>query len=210
MKKISNAIVVGGPIAVGKSSLVGSLPFIPVQELDPNDELQRVLIQKMYEGDDIAPQIFQLDIMLQRHDKYLNLANADDVHVFDRSIFEDRLFAKILLEKKKNIWNYYHSIWKDKIKEVMEEIGKPRFYILLTCDFPTFKDRIFARNRTAEIENFGTNEPYFKNLLDIYQGYMNEIFEEYGIEHIVVDTSQMGKLEVIEFVQKELAKRGIK
>ena len=209
MSKISNSIVIGGPIAVGKSSLVGSLPFVPVQELDPNDELQLLLIEKMYEGDKIAPQIFQLDMLLTRFDKYKKLANSKEMHVFDRSIFEDVYFAKNLLTNYPNIWDYYHSIWKDKVKELITEVGLPKHYILLTCDWTHFKERVFARNRSAEIDNFEANETYFKNMIDGYEDFMVGIFKEYGIDYSILDTNAFGKLEVIKEAQKILKDKGI-
>ena len=208
MSKVSNSIVVGGPIAVGKSSLVGALPFIPVQELDPNDELQLLLIEKMYEGDPIAPQIFQLDMLLTRFDKYKKMANDPEAHVFDRSIFEDKYFAKNLLKNYPNIWNYYHSIWKDKVEELLKEIGLPKHYLLLTCDWKTFKERVFERNRLPEIENFEANESYFKDMIDNYEKFMKDIFKEYGIEYTVLNTNNLGKLEVIDEAKKILKEKG--
>ena len=205
----SKAIVIGGPIAVGKSSLVGSLPFVPVQELDANDELQRLLIEKMYEGDPVAPHIFQLDILLTRFDKYKKLANSEERHVFDRSIFEDRYFAQMLFKNYPNIWNYYNGIWEDKIKLLMEEIGKPEFYVLLTCSWETFKERVFMRNRKPEIENFTKNEAYFKEMLNGYEAYMIDVFKEYDLAHVFLNTDELSRLEVIEVTKKELAKRGI-
>lgn len=101
--KLTNIIVIGGTIAAGKSSLVGALPFKPVQELDPNDDLQNILLGKMYEGDPIAKQVFQLDMMLTRYDKYKKLAQSGEKYVFDRMIFEDMLFAKLLFGDVPNV-----------------------------------------------------------------------------------------------------------
>lgn len=209
-QKLSNSIVVGGPIAVGKSTLVGALPFIAVQELETNDELQTILLRKMYEQDPIAPQIFQLDILLTRFDKYKNLANSEKMHVFDRSIFEDIFFAKKLLDKNPNVWEYYRSIWMDKVDEVVEEIGLPKLYILLTCTFETFTQRAFDRSRKAEIDNFEKNKAYFQEMIADYEKFMVEMFKIYGINYIIIPTDNMSKLEVIDFAKNELAKRGIK
>ena len=209
MRKYSNVIVIGGSIAAGKSSLVGALPFKPVQELDPNDELQKVLLEKMYEGDPIAKQVFQLDMMLSRFDKYKNASKTNEWHVFDRMIFEDKLFAQMLFGDVKNIWEYYESIWEDKVEEIINEIGVPKLYILLDIDWPNFRERIFARNRKAEIDNFEANEEYFKTLLSKYKDFMLEQFSRYEIPHLVVNTNEMTKLEVIDFVKSELRERGI-
>lgn len=209
MSKVSNAIVVGGPIAVGKSTLVGALPFVPVQELDPNDELQKLLLEKMYEGDKIAPQVFQLDMLLTRFDKYKNVANEKEVHVFDRMIFEDIFFAQKLLSKYPNVWNYYHSIWLDKVEEIMNVIGKPKFYILLSCNWETFSKRVFDRNRKAEIDNFEKNKAYFKEMIEEYETFVVDMLKKYEIDYMVINTDDKSILEVIDVAKAELSKRGI-
>ena len=209
MRKSSNSIIIGGPVAVGKSVVVGSLPLVPVQELESNDELQSILIERMYEGDKIAPQIFQLDMLLTRFDKYKKLANNKNAHVFDRSIFEDIFFAKKLLFKDKNIWEYYYSIWKDKVEELINEVGKPKLYILLTLSWDTFKQRVFDRNRTAETSNFDKNKTYFKEMVNEYEEFAIGIFKEYNLEYVVINTDNKDKLEVITEVKNILSKRGI-
>lgn len=207
--KFANAIVVGGPIAVGKSTLVGALPFEPVQELDPNDELQKLLLEQMYEGDPIAPQVFQLDMLLTRFDKYKKLANRTGLTVFDRSIFEDKFFAMNLLKNYPNIWDYYNSIWEDKVKELVEEVGIPKLYIFLSCDWEAFKERVFARNREAETANFQKNEAYFKNMIETYPTFMKQTFEKYNLPYIIIDTNKLSKLEVIETAKIALQEKGI-
>lgn len=210
MKIASNIIVIGGMIAAGKSSLVGSLPFKPVQELDPNDELQNVLIQQMYEGDIIAKQVFQLDIMLTRFDKYkAAVQNKEEKYVFDRAIFEDWIFAKELIGSIPNVWDYYNSIWKDKVKETIESIGIPSLYIILDINWETFRDRIFKRNRKAEIDNFESNESYFKNLLSIYKDLLVSVLNEYKIPFYVIDANNKDKIAVIDEAKKVLIERGI-
>jgi len=209
MEKYSNSIVVGGPIAVGKSTLVASLPFIPVQELNENDELSNLLLSKMYEGDMIAAQVFQLDLLLARFDKYKSMANDKNMHVFDRSIFEDRFFAKKLLTNYQNIWNYYDAIWHDKVEEMIDEVGLPKLYIYLQADWDTFKERVFKRGREAEIKNFEKNEEYFRNLIVEYPKLMNELFNKYNIPHVIIETKNKNRQEVYEEVMSILKEKGI-
>ena len=207
--KYSNIIVVGGAIAAGKSSLVNSLPYIHVQELDPDDELQKVLLSKMYEGDEIASQVFQLDIMLTRFDKYKKASKTNKTYVFDRMIFEDKLFALMLFGDKKHVWEYYNSIWEDKVHEIIHEIGIPKMYILLSISWDNFKERIFKRNRKAEIENFQKNKLYFKKLLDMYDDFIIKQLNIYKIPYIVVDTNNKNKDEVLLFVKNKLEQKGM-
>lgn len=207
--KMANAIIIGGPIAVGKSTLVGSLPFFPIQELDANDELQQLLLEQMYVGDPIAPQVFQLDMLLTRFDKYKKYANQEKTSVFDRSIFEDIFFAKKLLKNYPNVWNYYHAIWKDKVEELLEEVGAPRLYILLTCDWENFKNRVFARNREAEINNFQRNEEYFKSMINEYEEFMKKQFEEYKLPFVIINTNDKKQIEIIDYVKTILREANI-
>lgn len=207
--KKANCIVIGGPIAVGKSSLVGQLPFKQVQELDANDELQAILLEKMYEGDEIATHVFQLDIMLLRFDKYKNLANDENMHVFDRSIFEDYIFAKLAFGHKTNIWNYYESIWKDKVDEMINEIGLPKLYICLSFSWGKFKERLFKRNRHSETDNFDKNEKYFRALLEQYDTTLKSILNRYEVDAIFINTDNLNALQVNDIVVNELRKRGI-
>lgn len=210
MKVASNIIVVGGMIAAGKSSLVGSLPFKPIQELDPNDELQRVLIKEMYEGDIIAKQVFQLDMLLSRFDKYKKASkNKKHFYVFDRMIFEDHIFAKLLLGNIPNVWEYYNSIWKDKVDEMINKIGKPKFYVILDVDWENFQDRIFKRNRKAEIDNFESNKEYFYTLHKQYVEELTKLLNEYSIDYFVINTNEKTKLQVIEETTNKLINKGI-
>lgn len=209
MEKFANIIIIGGPIAAGKTSLVGALPFISVPELDPNDELQKVLLEKLYEGDMIASQVFQLDMMLSRFDKYKNVANSKKMHVFDRMIFEDKIFAFMLFGHLDNVWNYYNSIWEDKVRELIEEVGKPKLYILLTISWTTFKQRIFERNRSIEVHNFEKNKKYFKELLNNYEKFMVDLLKKYDISYVLIDTNNINKIEVVDKVTKILKEKGI-
>ncbi len=210
MKK-ANAIIVGGTTAVGKSSLVGGLPFNSIQELDPNDELQHILLEKMYSGDPIASQIFQLDMILTRMDKYReNSKNQDETYIYDRFIFEDFLFAKPLLSENKNAWNYYKNIWNDLVDELINEIGKPQLYIILTCSWEEFKERLHTRKRPPEIERFKSDPDHFKTSFDSYVPNTKALLEKYEIDYLVFDTSGLTQLEVLDQVGKILKEKGIK
>ncbi len=208
MIKDANCIVIGGPIAVGKSSLVANLPFIGVQELYYNDKFQNILLRKLYEGDKIASQLLQFDMMLSRFERYKSLSNTPKLHVFDRSIFEDAIFAKFFL-KDKNTKVYYESIWKDRINELINKLGRPKLYIYLDCSWATFQKRLFNRNREVEIKNFVENEDYFKKLLRIYKQQMLLMFKKYKLNYLVINTNHKTQDIVREFVMNELSKQGI-
>ncbi|MCP4337275.1 MAG: deoxynucleoside kinase [Mycoplasma sp.] len=206
----SKAIIVGGPVAVGKSTLVGGLPFNAVQELDPNDELQRITLQKMYEGDKIAAQIFQLDMILTRMDKYRKFSKEKIRSVYDRFIFEDYFFAEKLLSDNEHAWNYYKNIWNDLVDEIINKIGKPEIYIILTCSWENFKKRILLRNRPSEIEQFKNNPEQFKEIFMDYDLKLSKKLEKYDIDYLIINTDDVEPLELLEKVKIILAEKGIK
>ena len=209
MQKISNAIVIGGPISVGKTSIVNLLPFVAIHELDPNDELQNILLEQMYKGDEVASQVFQLDILLTRFDKYKEFANSEKPHVFDRSILEDKIFAYLQLKNNKNVWNYYESIFNDRLNEMINEIGVPRIYIHLSLNWETFKKRTFKRNRISEVQNFEKNEKYFKKIIEIYDDYMIKKYKKYNIPYYLIDTNDKGIEEVEKIIRLKLKEVGV-
>ncbi|MCK5807156.1 MAG: deoxynucleoside kinase [Mycoplasmataceae bacterium] len=209
MQKVSNSIVIGGMVASGKSSLVGALPLIPVQELNSNDELQNVLLKRMYEGNNIAGQVFQLDMMLLRSDKYKKMANLETPHAFDRMIFEDKLFAYLNFSHIENVYEYYSSIWEDKVDEIINEIGIPKIYILLSINWDTFKERIMKRGRSAEMDSFAKNEDYFRKLLKLYDSFVTGLLSKYKIPFIVIDTNELDRKEVYHLTMKILKEREI-
>lgn len=208
MIKDANCIIIGGPIAVGKSSLVESLPFMGVQELYYEDELQSILLKKLYEGDKVAAELLQFDMMLSRFEKYKSLANKNKLHVFDRSIFEDSIFAKFFLKNKASK-NYYQAIWKDKINELIKNIGKPKLYIYLDCSWLTFKKRLFKRSRSIETNYFKENELYFKKLLRAYKQHMLLMFKKYKLNYLLINTNNKSIQKVQEIVSDELNIQGI-
>lgn len=208
MSKNANCIVVGGQIASGKSSLVDALPFIGVQELCYGDNFQNILLKKMYEGDKIAGKILQFDMLLHRFEKYKNLANKNKLHVFDRSILEDCLFSDFFINEK-NAKTFYYNLWKEKVKELINVIGKPKLYIFLDCNWENFKKRLFKRNRLVETNQFNKNELYFKNLLDKYKPYMMNIFKKYKLNYIIIDTNNKTKQQVFDEVVHNLNIQGI-
>ena len=209
MQKFSNSIAIGGMVASGKSSLVGALPLVPVQELNSNDELQNVLMKQMYEGNKIAAQVFQLDMMLLRSDKYKKMANLENSHVFDRMIFEDKLFAYLNFSHLENVYEYYSSIWEDKVEEVINEVGIPKVYILLSINWETFKERIMKRGRKSEVDSFSNNEKYFKKLLKLYDPFVTNLLSKYKIPFIIIDTNKMTRKEVYHKTMEILKERGI-
>ncbi len=194
--KISNSVVVGGMIAFGKSTLVNELSksmenVNVISELEEDDVLANLLLEKMYERSNsiIYGPVFQLYFVLQRFEKFKRNCNLDNLSIFDRSIFEDWLFAHENIVRP-SVFRYYESLWKDISNELVYEHGVPKLYVILTGDWELFKQRLFERNRKSEIENFDKNKLYFKKLLSIYEEYMVSVCNDFGIQYILIDANK--------------------
>ncbi len=58
-KKYANLIVVGGPVAVGKSTLVSSLGYPYVDELIEGNVVQEEILKGTYSGNRVSPEVVQ-------------------------------------------------------------------------------------------------------------------------------------------------------
>lgn len=206
--KQANTIIVGGPVAVGKSTLVRNLKLPAVQELDDSDKMQGALLKGMMEGDGISAYLFQFDMLLNRVRIYKQRVETGLLHVFDRSILEDKLFAFNRFGDEPAIWGYYSKIWEEEVENMLK-IGFPKLYIVLTCSWETFKERVYKRDRKSEIDNFEKNKEIFKYQINNYQKFMEEIFTEYDIPHVFMNTDEMDEDQVLATAKDLLDKKGI-
>lgn len=194
--KISNSIVIGGMIAFGKSTLASKIhesieDSKIVYELNDEDQLMHLLLEKMYErkNNTLYGSVFQLYFILNRFDNYKNSCNGKNLTIFDRSIFEDWLFAHENIVRP-SVFSYYDSLWKDVANELIYQYGVPKLYVILSGNWSLFKERLFKRDRKIEIDNFEKNRTYFKKLLEIYEDYMINVCKDFGIDYIVVDATK--------------------
>ena len=191
--KVGNAIAIGGMIGAGKSTLSRALgqklEASVVYELNENDELQNLLLKKLYEGDKTSAIAFQVYFFCSRFDNYCNGVNNNQISVFDRTIFEDRLFAHQNMTSDPIMFGFYDSMWHDKTKELIYSVGVPKLYIILDIKWEDFKKRLFERGRKSETDNFDQNEPYFRSVHRIYTEYLVNVCQVYGINYIVLDAT---------------------
>lgn len=194
--KVSNSIVIGGMIAFGKSTIAEALnsqikDSRIIFELDDKDDLMMLLLEKMYErtNNNLFGSLFQLYFVLNRFENFKNNCNDKNLTIFDRSIFEDWLFAKLNIDKA-SVFLYYNSLWDSVCKELIYHHGVPKLYVILDGDWELFKKRIHQRDRKVEIDNFEKNELYFKNLLSIYKNYLVGVCEDYGINYLIIDAKE--------------------
>lgn len=182
----ANLLVVGGPISVGKSTLVSSLEFPQVPELDENDEILMLLLENTYQKGRVAAEVIEHYFLTIRKNKYIEYSNTLQTHVLDRSIFESLWFAKGNMNEKS--FNHFKKLWKSEIDELIKTVGKPKLYILLTMNWDSFKERLFKRGREVEVKNFNDNEKFFKQHIAEYEEHMTEVFEMFNINYIKIAT----------------------
>lgn len=192
--KTANLVVVGGPISVGKSSLVNSLNMPQVPEIDEKDELQNILLENTYKKGRVAPEVIELFFLQQRFKKYQNYSHTLNTHVLDRSIFESLWFAKGNMNQKS--YNHFKKLWAKQIDQLINTYGKPKIYLLLTMNWETFKKRLFLRGRSVEIENFNANIDFFKKHVEEYEGHMEKVFNIFDIKYTKIATDNLTTCQV--------------
>lgn len=216
-QKEANCIAVGGMISAGKSTIVERIVkkygFEPMYELnnDPND-LMNILLDKMYQREQIAESVCQLQFLLNRFSRYKKcICNSTNniTKVFDRTIFEDRLFAFHNMLNQPTVYEYYEKLWRDQVAELIYEVGTPKLYIILRLDWDRFLERLYKRNRSVEIKNFKKNETYFKLLNKGYIEYLTSVCAAYRIPYIIIDVSDKTVDQEMEIIDKEFRLRNI-
>lgn len=187
--KLANLIVVGGPISVGKSTLVDSLGLPQVQELDDDDKLQNLLLEMLYKKERMAPELIELYFLQNRVKKYQVHSALLQTHVLDRSILESLWFARGTLTPRG--YELFSRLWEKEVTKLFEEYGRPKLYILLTMNWETFKKRIFARGREVEVKNFHENEEYFRQHIVEYEEWMINVFKKFDVNYVKIETDEL-------------------
>jgi len=216
-QKQANCVAVGGMISSGKSTIVEQIVkrygFEPIYELsdDPND-LMNILLDKMYQREVIAESVCQLQFLLHRFERYKNCLNVPGdtkPKVFDRTIFEDRLFAFHNMLQLPTVYEYYEKLWRDQVYELIYNVGTPKLYIILSISWERFMERLYKRNRAVEIQNFAKNETYFRLLHKGYIEYLTSVCAAYRIPFIVIETDDLTVEEEMAIIDAELKKIGM-
>jgi deoxyadenosine/deoxycytidine kinase len=113
----ANCIAIGGMIAFGKTTLIDALHnqypnSKSVYELRENDPLQDLLLKGLYEKK-VSPEVFQLYFVTIRFNRYkeeISKAEKNQLILFDRTIFEDRLFAHQNMMDKPIEFSFYDNL----------------------------------------------------------------------------------------------------
>lgn len=186
-------------IASGKSTLVhklGERLKLPIMdEFDKDDEVFNTLLKWLYEGYANVEMLLQVYFL---HDHYLKQQEYGDSFIVDRDIIEHWLFAQTNLVNMPTVMNMYNGVFM----AYMNEITKPDLYVILEISWHTFKDRIFKRGRDSEIDNFASNENYFKELLDTYVDKLKAQCVIYDIPFVVINVDNTDEDELADIVER--------
>ena len=193
---INNLIIVGGPISVGKSTLISSLHFSQVPEINENDRIQMLMLENTYNKGKVAPEVIEHYFLEVRKRKYMNYSQNSKTHILDRSIFESLWFSKENMNSQSFV--YFKKLWTSEVQELISKFGKPKLYILLTMNWNTFKNRFFKRGRNVEIDNFQKNKEFFKKHINEYEKHMIKIFERFNINYVKISTDNLQIKKVVQ------------
>jgi deoxyadenosine/deoxycytidine kinase len=176
-------IVVDGVTGVGKSSLVkiiseefGLKPFSEMFE----DENR--LLNKFFH--DRAKWAFpmQTNFLTNRFKQYRQAMKVGNA-VMDRSIYSDKIFARMYLE-----YGYFkpeeYAVYKNLLDTMLEHVVPPRLLVYLKVDTDEAVRRIKKRGREDEVD---VEWQYWDNLNRFYESNYRD-FDEHHLLTIKVDS----------------------
>lgn len=195
-------IAVGGMIAAGKSNLAQRLSAelnMPVMnEYENSDMVFNTLLKWLYDGVENVEMLLQIYFL---QNSWLRQQEYNNNFIVDRDIIEHWLFAQENLKEKPEVMNMYNGLFYT----YMNNIVKPDLYIILDVDWKHFKERIFNRQRSQEVETFEANSAYFANLLKNYVQRMRAQCVIFDVPYVVIDTNDKTEEEVFDLVLKKLS-----
>jgi deoxyadenosine/deoxycytidine kinase len=194
-------IAIGGMIAAGKSSMAKRVAkefeLKLIDEFEGDDEVFNTILKWLYEGKENVEMLLQIYFI---HNQYLKHVEYEDDYVVDRDVIEHWIFAQNNLQKQPRVLNMYNGLFH----AYMNDIKLPDHYFILDIDWDNFKERIYKRNRSVEIENFEKNKDYFKGLLENYTDMLVAQCVIYQIPYSVIDTNTKNKEEVSQFISQKI------
>lgn len=192
-------LAVGGMIAAGKSSIAKRVAeefkIKLIDEFEGDDEVFNTILKWLYEGKENVEMLLQIYFI---HNQYLKHVEFEDNYIVDRDVIEHWIFAQKNLQNQPRVLNMYNGLFH----AYMNDIELPDHYFILDIDWDHFKERIYKRNRSVEIENFEKNETYFKDLLKNYKDMLVSQCIIYDIPYTVIDTNILNENEVFEAISK--------
>jgi len=173
---IMNAVIVDGPVGVGKTSLMdilieemGLKPFVEPVADNP-------LLSKFYHNRKRYSFPLQIFFLNRRFAMLKEAADYDNA-VMDRSIYGDVIFAR-LLNQGGDMENEEYSLYKELLANMLEHVKPPKLMIYLETSVDSVIKKIVKRGR--DYEQIVERE-YWENLNREYQDY----FSHYNISPLL-------------------------
>ena len=165
MDKVIN---IAGVVGVGKSSLCNIF-----NELDYKVYHEPVfdneLLEKFYYDKEKYAFPLQIFFLNKRFEMYKDSANYSS-SIMDRSIVEDRIFAKMLRDQGQLNTQEY-EIYVDLFNNMMDHVTPPNLMVYLRIKTENVIDRIKRRGRKYELEQ---SINYWYDLNSNYEVFFNE------------------------------------
>lgn len=196
-------------ISSGKSTLVSLLvehyknnlqkPAYFLNEFKENDVVFNNLLKWHLEKKPNITLSFELYVLDSHISELYKIENELKKQFVDYFLFLDRfsvehiIFSQIAFENDPKRWRSY----KTMANKMIDSFNIPDFVIYLDVNFETFKNRIFQRNRKAEIDNWNINEVYYKKLHNDYKSNFIKLCQEYGVNYCILDTNNKNQEEVL-------------
>lgn len=141
-----------------------------------------------------------------------------DVALLDRSIFLDRLFARVNAKLGRMSMSEL-SLYEDLFDNMMEDLSdalpskKPDLMVYLKADFEVVYERMLGRARKEEMDSLAENYDYFKMIHSEYDKY---VLGEYDASPVLtIDTTHLDvhneadREEMFYTIEHKLGKMGI-
>lgn len=202
-------IAVSGMIGSGKSTLTKELKeiyknSILVEEFADEDPVFNKFLKWIYEKEpniDIAFQSYIIeslsDTFKKEEKKFLKLysSHKNGYMFLDRFNIEHYIFAIVTLEKKDK---KYLKAFDALFQHIVDPSDNPDLAIYLDANFDVIKERILARGRAVEVDNFAENERYFQRLHELYKELFVKLCLFYNIPYKIINTNNKKDYEVQE------------
>lgn len=185
-----HVIVIGGMIAVGKSSYtklisdhLGSKAFY--ESVDDNRLLEVYYADKKRWG--FALQVYFLNTRFRD----IKAAMRHRNNVLDRSIYEDALFSRINYEDG-NMTSAEFDTYLELLENMLEEVEqledtakkRPDLFVYLRASFDTIEKRIKKRGRP--FEQFDNDEELESYMRRVHGRYDDWVFNKYDKSEVLV------------------------
>lgn len=200
-------IGISGMISSGKSTLTKKLTnhfksSVMLEEFEENNEVFNTFLKWLYEKKPNLTMGFQTYVVENHTTKLHELIDEFNLlakdwntdHIFlDRFSIEHYIFAHVNLKPKgKNYLEGYDALFE----HLITKDETPDLAIYLDMSWDSFKKRLFERGRKVEIDNFYTNETYFKNLFKLYKSLFEKQAKKYNLKYVVINTDELTENEV--------------